>query len=202
MTPCSLSISLNATDCHAKLLTFAGSSKYPGQVRDRKETAHKQKWQAEGSHDGGAEEGVWAGWWRCQRTWGQDEESMKSWNRTSVLRLDTTFFQDAAERDAAKEKVEQKMEVTLRHYKNMIWSIIILIFKVRKMKKELKKDLGVDKCKQQWYLRDSLVQLWPVPSDPTWFALTSNLKQYVWIGSGSSLKFKDDSILFKHTALP
>ena len=30
------------------------------------------------------------------------------------------FFQDAAERDAAKEKVEQKMEVTLRHYKSMI----------------------------------------------------------------------------------
>ena len=120
MTPCSLSISLIATDCYAKLLTFAGSSKYPGQVRDRKETAHKQKWQAEGGHDGGAEEGVWAGWWRCQRTWGQDEESMKSWNRISVFRLGTTFFQDAAERDAAKEKVEQKMEVTLRHYKSMI----------------------------------------------------------------------------------
>ena len=30
------------------------------------------------------------------------------------------LFQDAAERDAAKEKVEQKMEVTLRHYKSMI----------------------------------------------------------------------------------
>ena len=40
------------------------------------------------------------------------------------------YFQDAAERDAAKEKVEHKMEV-------------------RKMKKDLKKDLGVDKCKQQ-----------------------------------------------------
>ena len=30
------------------------------------------------------------------------------------------FIQDAAERDAAKEKVEQKMEVKLRHYKSMI----------------------------------------------------------------------------------
>ena len=77
---------------HAKLLTFAGSSKYPGQVRDRKETAHKQKWQAEGSHDGGAEEGVWAGWWRCQRTWGQDEESMKSKTESQFFASIQLFF--------------------------------------------------------------------------------------------------------------
>ena len=58
-----------------------------------------------------------------------EDKMKKVWSlkqNLSSLPLYNFFFQDAAERDAAKEKVEQKMEVTLRHYKSMIWSIIIL----------------------------------------------------------------------------
>ena len=51
---------------------------------------------------------------------------MKSKTESQFFASIQLLFQDAAERDAAKEKVEQKMEVTLRHYKSMIWSIIIL----------------------------------------------------------------------------
>ena len=108
------------------------------------------------------------------------------------------FFQDAAERDAAKEKVEQKMEVTLRHYKSMIINHPSYS-RCGRWRKSWRRTLEWTNASSNdiW---GTLVQLWPVPSDPTWFALTSNLKKYVWIGSGSSLKFKDDSI--KHTALP
>ena len=78
------------------------------------------------------------------------------------LNIMTSVFQDAAERDAAKEKVEQKMEVQDTHISELSVlffvqakpSILLYLqvcsqFQVRKMKKELKKDLGVDKCKQQ-----------------------------------------------------
>merc|ERR1711874_39714 len=44
--------------------------------------------------------------------------------------LQQKVSEDAAQREAAKAKVDKKMET-------------------RKMKKEIKKDLGVDKCKQQ-----------------------------------------------------
>ena len=40
------------------------------------------------------------------------------------------MFQETEERDATKKKVDKKMET-------------------RALKKEMKKDLGVDKCKQQ-----------------------------------------------------
>ena len=45
---------------------------------------------------------------------------MKSKTESQFFASIQLLFQDAAERDAAKEKVEQKMEVTLRHYKSMI----------------------------------------------------------------------------------
>ena len=72
-----------------------------------------------------------------KKEYGLDDEDAKELEdkMKKVWSLDTEsqffasiqlLFQDAAERDAAKEKVEQKMEVTLRHYKSMIWSIIIL----------------------------------------------------------------------------
>merc|ERR1712008_58454 len=54
-----------------------------------------------------------------KKEYGMDDEDAKT--------LKDKMAKDAADREAAKDKVEQKMEV-------------------RKMKKELKKDLGVDKC--------------------------------------------------------
>merc|ERR1712183_1081789 len=51
-------------------------------------------------------------------------------NDKDARALQQKISEDAAQREAAKAKVDKKMET-------------------RKMKKEIKKDLGVDKCKQQ-----------------------------------------------------
>merc|ERR1711874_744054 len=51
-------------------------------------------------------------------------------NDEDARALQQKVSEDAAQREAAKAKVDKKMET-------------------RKMKKEIKKDLGVDKCKQQ-----------------------------------------------------
>merc|ERR1712215_270800 len=60
------------------------------------------------------------------------EEIKKDYGLTDqdARALQQKVSEDAAQREAAKAKVDKKMET-------------------RKMKKEIKKDLGVDKCKQQ-----------------------------------------------------